>query len=327
MGVQRISLAPEFGDEGGGDTTVTRRISILLPTDTAATIRPVLDRLSRQSLPDHVEIVVVIPHAEAGLLNHEGVTIAPVNSIYPLCLARAAGVRVAAGEYVFIGETHSFPRAGMFERILAAHEGGATVVVPSFENENPGGLVSWAGFLNGYASWTCWRKTGELVSAPLFNVSYRRSFLLDLGELLGSVLLTGEDMSRRVSAVNGKVIFEPGARIGHVNITRARDWLPQRVLAGRSIASVRSAHWGVGRRYAYAVASPLIPLVLMSRHWRGITGTRHENRVSQSVLPVLALGMFFQAWGEMLGYLLGESADAVRRYDEYEVRQLEYGEM
>lgn len=303
---------------------MTARISIILPTDTAATIRPVLDHLRSQALGHDVELVVVIPHAEARLLDQDEVTIVPVNSIYPLSQARAAGVHAAASEFVFMGETHSFPRAGMFKAIVAAHEDGATIVVPALENENPSGLVSWAGFLSGYASWALGRERGELEGAPLFNVSYRKSFLLGFGESLDRVLLIREDIRQRVAAANGKMFFEPAAKIGHVNITRARDWIPQRVVAGRTIGSVRSASWATGRRVAYALAFPLIPMVLMRKHWRGIARTIRQHRVPRAVLPVLLLGMLFQAWGEMLGYLLGGSPDASRRYDEYEVRQLVY---
>lgn len=306
---------------------MTARISIILPTDTAATIRPVLDHLRAQALGHDVELVVVIPNTEAGMLDDNEVTIVPVKSIYPLSQARAAGVHAASSQFVFMGETHSFPRVGMFRAIAAAHEDGATIVVPALENENPGGLVSWAGFLSGYASWARGRERGEIDSAPLFNVSYSKSFLLDFGESLDRVLLIREDIRRRVAAANGTIFFEPAAAIGHVNISRARDWLSQRVVAGRTIGSVRSAHWASGRRLAYAIAFPLIPVVLLRKHWRGISRTLRGNRVSHAVLPVLAFGMFFQAWGEMLGYLLGESADAVRRYDEYEVRQLEYAQM
>jgi hypothetical protein len=302
---------------------VTPLITIILPTDTADRIRPVLDHLGEQSLDHRVEILVVITRAEAHHLERPGVTILPVDSVYPLSSARAVGVRAAAGQYVFMGETHSFPRAGMFTAIAGAHETGATIVVPALENENPDGLVSWACFLSGYASWTGWRERGVLETAPLFNVSYLRSFLLSSGDSLGRLLLVRENISRSVAEANGTIFFEPSARIGHVNIARPREWLAQRIVAGRTIGSVRSLSWSGKRKLAFGLAFPLIPFVLLRKHWRGITRTIRGNGVSPLVVPAMMLGMFFQAWGEMLGYLLGESASAVRRYDEYEVRQLD----
>ncbi len=303
---------------------MTPRISIVLPADNAARIRPVLDHLRQQSLGHSVQIVVVIPHAEATLLDAGEVTIVPVDSSYPLNRARAVAIHAAAGRFVFMGETHSFPRPGMFDAISAAHESGAMVVVPALENENPDGLASWAGFLGGYASWTRGRKNGVLDSAPLFNVSYSKSFLVSLGELLDTVMLSREDIKRSVANAGGSIVFEPAAQVGHINIARARDLLSQRVVAGRTIASLRSASWTHRRRLVYGFAFPLIPLVLMRKHRRGIARTIRENRVSFAVLPLVALGMYFQAWGEMLGYVLGKSAAAVRRYDEYEIRLLDF---
>ncbi len=305
---------------------MTPLISIILPADTAATIAPVLEYLRLQSPGERIEIVVVIPQIEAHLLDPAEVTIVPVTSIYPLNHARVEAVRAAAGTYVFMGETHSFPRPGMFDAMLTAHGGGATIVVPMLENENPTGLISWAGFLSGYASWTRGRERGELTSAPLFNVSYKKSFLLSFGESLHSVMLIREDISRRVAEAGGTIFFEPAAKIGHVNISRPRDWLSQRIAAGRTIGSVRSVSWPIGRRLAYGLAFLLIPLVLMRKHRRGIARTIREYQLSYSVLPVMALGMYFQAWGEMSGYLLGHSPGASRRYDEYEVRQLNFAD-
>jgi hypothetical protein len=298
-------------------------ISIVLPTDTWERINPVLSHLERLSLPSSVEIVVVIPADEALRLDRSNTTVVSVESVYPLSSARAAGVRAATGDYVFMGETHSFPREGMFDAILAAHERSAIIVVPALENENPGGLVSWACFLTGYASWTGWRKRGVLSSAPLFNVSYRKSFLLASGEDLDRHLLIREDIRKSVENAKGMIFFEPSARVGHVNIARVGDWLAQRIVAGRTIGSVRSSSWRTSRRLLFAAASPLIPVVLLQKHWRGITETIRHHRISPAVIAVIAVGMYFQAWGEMLGYLVGESPDSVRRYDQYEMRQLD----
>lgn len=300
-------------------------ISIVIPTDSWETVQPVLRCLERAGAGDRIEIVIVIPENQSGSVPvGRNVRLATVPSIYPLASARAAGVRAATAPYVFMGETHSFPRPGMFAAIIEEHERGATIVVPMFENENPDGLVSWAGFINGYAPWTAWRKGGEAGYAPLFNASYRRDFLTAWGKGLDTALLSGEDMMRKVRSANGYASFEPRARIGHVNIARLKHWLPQRIVAGRVIASIRSARWPLWRRLAYALAAPLIPLVLLARHWRGISGTIRSHAVGPAVLPVLGLGMFFQAVGEMAGYAAGQGIDAGRRYDEYEIRQLTF---
>lgn len=337
MGVQRIPLAAERKDArrscsprvtGGTQPGSAAEISIVLPTDTIATITPVLECLSILALGKRVEVVVVLPASESAAaldMNAQlAVRIHEVQSLYPLSAARAAGIRAATAPYVFTGETHSFPRPGMFEALLQAHAAGNAAVVPILENANPDGVVSWAGFLNGYAEWTEGARAGEIDYAPLFNVSYDRSFLVGLGAELEHTLSSGGDMMGRLRAAGCRVWLEPRARIEHWNIVHMRNWLPQRLVAGRVIASLRSRHWPIHRRVAFALASPLIPLVLLARIRKGIARSIRQKRVPLRVVPTIALGMLIQAAGEMAGYAAGVSARASRRYDEYEVRQLSY---
>jgi hypothetical protein len=304
---------------------MTANIAIVLPTDTVETITAVVDCV-RKVAGELVEIVVVLPEAEATSAvqfeESSGARVILVPSIYPLSQSRAAGVRAASTPYVFIGETHTFPRAGMFEVLLDKHAAGWAVAVPAFENENPDSTVSWAGFLNGYAAWTPGRAAGELNYAPLFNVSYRRSFLLGIGKDLDYALTTGEDMINRLRAAKCGVWFEPAARIGHVNMSFLGPWLKQRLVAGRVIASIRSESWLLTRRIAFAVGSPFIPLVLYARIRAGTTRVRRQHDLSVRVPICIVLGMVMQSVGELIGYAFGPSATAARRYDEFEVGQV-----
>lgn len=313
---------------GGTRPASAAEISIVLPTDTIARITPVLDSLRDLALGERLEIVVVLPAGESATAHEMNtkpvVRIHEVSSVYPLSSARAAGIRAATAPFVFIGETHSFPRPGMFEALLQTHADGNAVVVPIFENANPDLVVSWAGFLNGYAEWTEGANAGEITYAPLFNVSYDRSFLVGLGADLEHTLTAGGDMMGRIRGAGYSVWMEPRARIEHWNIELMRDWLPQRLAAGRVIASLRSRRWPIHRRIAFALASPLIPLVLLARIRKGIARSIRHNRAPLRVLPTIALGMLVQAAGEMAGYAAGVSAKASRRYDEYEVRQLSF---
>lgn len=302
---------------------MSAEISIVLPADTVETIAPVVGSLQRLGAGNVLEIVVVVPEMEsrdvAARLGDVKVAIVP--SVYPLSRARAAGVRAASAPFVFIGETHSFPRPGMLDVLLRAHREGWCVTVPVFENENPDSLVSWAAFLSGYAAWTAGIPAGELNHAPLFNVSYRRDFLLGLGDDLEHTLTTGEDMMGRLRAAACGVWLEPVAKIGHVNMTFAGAWLKQRLAAGRVIASIRSRRWSRFRRLSFALGAPLIPLVLLARIRHGVMRAIRSGQVSPAVLPVLATGMIAQSLGELVGYAAGGSAGSARSYDEYEVRQ------
>jgi hypothetical protein len=298
-------------------------ISIVLPTDSSHRIQPVIVSIRSALVARSLEVIVVCPHAAAADFNDD-VKVVAIPDLYPLSAARAAGIREASASYVFIGETHSFPRPGMFDALVASHKTGATVAIPAFENENPATLVSWAGFINGYAPWSTGRNGGGLNHAPLFNASYDRGFLVEMGGNLESILTSGEDMMARLTSNQRRVSFEPRAVIGHVNISQLKPWLLQRIVAGRVIASVRSSAWSSLRRLAYTLGAPLIPVVLMNRHRRSIARTIRSNSVSAALWPVLCLGMFFQAFGESLGYALGRDAESEHRYDAFEIEQMDY---
>lgn len=304
------------------------RMSIVLATDSWATILPVIRRLEEQTIRDEIEIVLVLPSAEAETVDVENlreftqVRLVGVESIIPLGPARAAGVRAATAPLVFIGETHSFPHPDMVRVLVDAHESGWTVIVPAFHNANPDGAPSWAGFLAGYAAWTDGLPAGEIRNAPLFNVSYRRSFLLDLGDGLARVLTEGEDMMAALRERGGRIWFEPEARVDHANLSFLGPLLHQRFIAGRVIAGARGAGWAWPRRLAYALGSPLIPIVLLARHRRGIARTIRQWRPPSGTLPVLILGSILEAAGEMLGYAHGEGSTTRARYDALEVHRL-----
>lgn len=303
-------------------------MSVVLVADDWARILPVLDRLEKQTIKDGIEIVLVLPLEEAGkveapaLREHGTIRLVGVESVLPLGSARAEGVRAATAPFVFIGETHSFPHPGMAQTLIAAHAAGWGVVVPAFYNANPDGAPSWAGFLAGYAAWTDGVPAGEIESAPLFNVSYRKPFLMGLGDRLPHLLTEGEQMATELRAGGQRICFEPAAGIDHANISFLSSLLRQRFLAGRVIAGGRSASWTRPRRLAYALGSPLIPIVLLGRYRSGIWRTIRRRRPPASTLPVLVLGSIVEAAGEMLGYACGVGSPARARYDALEVQRL-----
>ncbi|HYN80130.1 MAG TPA: hypothetical protein VES88_01400 [Gemmatimonadaceae bacterium] len=304
-------------------------MSVVLATDTWNTILPVINRLNDLTTRRQLEIVLVMPASQSKTIGAERLTdfasvrIVDVDSSIPLGAARASGVRAATAPLVFIGETHSYPCSGMIEALTEAHEAGWGVVVPSFANANPDGAVSWAGFLAGYASWTDGKPAEELHSAPILNVSYRLTFLLNLGDRLEQALSEGEDMMAELRRAGERVRFEPAARIEHANISFLAPLLHQRFLAGRVIAGTRSARWSAFRRLGYALASPLIPAVLLVRHRDGISRAIRRERPPSGAAAVLVLCSVLQAAGEMVGYALGVPESVRKRYDDYEIRRLE----
>ncbi len=301
-------------------------MAIVLAADSQATILPAIERLKQ--LDDALEIILVLPSSEARGAEELGsaarIRVVEVESVFPLAAARAAGIRAAASSLVFIGETHAFPLRGMFETLIAAHESGCTAAVPAFENANPDGAVSWAGFLTGYASWTAGIPPQDLAKAPTVNVSYRRSFLVGLGRDLEYALSSGGDMGARLRKAGHRIRFEPAARIEHANNSFLAPWMSQRFVAGRVIGGTRSVAWTRSRRLAHAITSPVIPAVLIGRSRGGILRTIRLSRPPPGFLPLMILGSALQAAGEMVSYIAGSSASANARFDDFEIRLLAY---
>jgi hypothetical protein len=306
-------------------------VSVVLPTDTWETIRPVVERLRRQTSPGRIEVILVVPSERtAGLerMSRDGlgrVVVVEVGDIVPLARARAAGVRAATAPLVFLGETHSYPHPGWAEAIVAAAErDGASVIVSGFRNANPNGVLSCAGFLSDYGGWTDDRAGGEIAGVPIFNSVYRRSVLLALGDRLEAGLGHGDELIVLLRQNGHRAVFEPRAKLDHLNIARAAPWIVERLTTGWLIGGNRAERWGFPRRLAYAAASPLIAVVLASRVLPFASRSAAERPAPAGTRLVMLFGAGLKAIGEAAGYLLGPSRRAEVRADELEVHKLAY---
>jgi hypothetical protein len=306
-------------------------MSVVLPTDTFETIRPVLDRLLRQTVKHQLEVVLVAPSAEAvnaALAYREqfaGLQIVTMRSIRPLGRARAAGARAAKAPLVFIGETHAYPHRRFAEMMIRAHAGPWAAVTPAFLNGNdPKGAFSWSAFLIHYGRWAEGLPAGEIAEAPSHDVVFKREMLLELGDKLETAFDFGDEMPIWMRTRGHRVYFEPAGRIDHVNVSRPNAWARERFVLGAVIAALRARGWSKARRLAYVGGAVLIPVVLMWRIVPGVRRTIQHLRLPWTTLPLIVLGLVMQAAGELAGYA-GVSVDAAEReMHDYEVNRLAY---
>jgi hypothetical protein len=306
------------------------RMSYVLVTDGFETIRSVVDRLREQTVRGQLELVLVAPSEEAvatGGGEFEGfgsVRVVPVDAPLALGDARAAGVRAASAPVVFIGETHSFPHDRLAEALLEAHDGSWAVVVPGFGNVNPDDVLSWAGFLSDYGAWVAELPAGEMDYAPIYNASYRRSVLLELGDALGSALSQGDEMLIALREGEHRIYFEPAARIDHLNLSRPTAYVRERYGSGVLIAGERARRWPWRRRLLYLAGAPLLPAVYLSRVVSGVRTVRRSTRLPLGTSAAVLLGCVAKAAGEMTGYALGPRPAAEPRMAEYELHKAAY---
>ena len=307
----------------------TPELSVVLATDTYATIRPVVDRFRRQTIRNRIELVLIAPSADkvSGVMAHRDEFAAiqivedPVADLAP---ARAAGIRAASAPYVFVGETHSYPHPEFAEALVRRLSESWTAVAPAFGNANPNGPRSWAGFLSDYGRWVDGTEAGEVTEFPIYNVGVRRDALMTLGDRLAPALAHGDEWSVAFHAAGHRASLEPGARLDHVNVAPLGHWIRERILAGLLIANHRAGRWSLGRRIVYLCGSPLLPLVFIARVLPGVRRTVNAKRLPVSVLFWIGIGMSIKSLGEMAGYAGWPVEAAEKAMHEYEVHKLKY---
>jgi hypothetical protein len=307
------------------------QLSVILPTDTWATIRPVVERLRRQTIADRIEVVFVTPDPDAltdattGLEGLSSFRVVRVPTLVPLWKARAAGVRAARAPLIVLGETHAYAHPTWAGALVGAHAGSRPIVVPAFGNANPDGALSWAAYLSDYGAWGEGLERGEIRRWPGQNSAYSRAALLELGDGLEAALSRGDALWTALRAGGHGAWFEPDARIDHLNVARPLSWVAERFLAGLLIAGGRASGWLPARRLAYAAAAPLIPAVLT---WRTLSGWRRavqRQRVPFLTLPAMLAGNAVQAIGETVGYVRGRAGTgAEEAMTRFEIRKVDY---
>ena len=273
------------------------RMSVVLVTDRYETIRGVVRRFGAQTVAGELEVVLVAPSSAGLTADPEDVApfhghrLVEVDDIYPLWLARAAGVRVSTAPIVTVGETHALPRSDWAATVLAAFDAGRAAVVPGFTNGNPDGAISWSNLIVDYGRWSRALPAGEVGASPAYNAIFSRPILEALGERLDALYSPGFDAAGAVRAQGHAVWFQPSAVLYHINVSRRWAWIRERVVVSRVQAAERSRGWGRGRRLAYMGGSPLIVPLLMRRVWPGLRAARGGEELPRLTFACLIVGL------------------------------------
>jgi len=304
-------------------------MSYVLVTDHYRTIRRVAERLAAQTAKDRIEVVVVAPKGHdlgldrSVLKGFAAFKTVLIDSIWPMSIARAAGVRATTAPVIFIGETHSFPHAGFCAALIEAQSAPWDVVVPGLCNGNPESPFSWAAFLMDYGGWLNQLPGGAIGGGPTWNVGYRRDLIRGMDRMLDSVLSHGDEMAVALRARGSRTFFVPAAQLDHVNVESIGAWFEQRFLTGVLVGASRKKRWSGSKRMLYVCASPLIPAVIFSRIFRPVR-VAFAKGLPPGTLPAIVVGTVVRTLGEVVGYVRGASAGSQPRMDEYELYKLKF---
>jgi myo-inositol 2-dehydrogenase/D-chiro-inositol 1-dehydrogenase len=292
-------------------------------------IRRTVGYLRQQTISTRMEIVVVCPSlGELGLTpsDSEGFhefQVVEIGTITSIGSANAAGVRAAKSPIVVLCEDHAFPDQSWAEELVRAHRVPCVVVGPAVYNANPGTMVSWADCLIGYGPWLQPIPAMPPTHLPGHNSSYKRAILLMYGSRLEAMLeaetILHWDLSRR----GGQLVLEPRARLAHTNFALWGMWTRVQFHAGRMFGATRAGSWPRWKRWIYALASPLIPMVRLSRTWTHARRLNEAHHFLPKVLPALVWGLLIDGLGQMVGYSLGVGLSR-EKLCEYEFERVRY---
>ena len=237
-------------------------LSVILTTDSLATVEKILACLRAQSRADRVELLFVAPaNAEPGGDD------AHCSGVRGRCawsrwrtwrLSRSQGRgesgRPARPSFCSGGGTRASPTASYLEALIDAHARPWAAVGPSVRNANPGSTISWACLLLDYGRWVELAKSGPIPDVPGYSSAYKRALLLRHGGR-GRAAHELEQLSSAPTATQGHDYLEGSmTRVNHLNVSRFRWAAVEHFESGRAFAATRALGWSPPRRLVYAAA-------------------------------------------------------------------------
>lgn len=307
------------------DRPTKPKLAVTVAADDYAAIRRLVDHLRAQDVRDQLELVVAAPSRSdfrlPDLPEFARASVVEVESLDPLPAARAAAIHATTAPFVFVAETHTLPRPGWASATIAAHEGGAAVVVPGIGNGNPSDAISWACLILDYGRWLAWGSPREVDEVPGYNTSYQRETLLGLGERLNELIEQDSGLAAELKRRGERVCLEPRACVDHLNISRRLHWVRDCFLVGRVLATTRIERWPALQRLVYFAGSPLIPLVLLWRLRRIWPQVREHTRAPLATVPAFFAVSAAMAAGEMSGYVVPAGPTELRRMTDNEINR------
>ena len=284
---------------------------VLFTPDNFETVRKTVSHVARDSGAGSVELLIGCAEPEA--LHIDAAAVAGLHSVRAIRCdmisgsgkARALAVQEARAPVVAFGEDHCFPQPGWTNALLRSHRESYAAVGPVVMNANPEGLVSWADLLMGYGPWLAPGGSKEMDHLAGHNSSYKRDALLPLADELPMFMEAESTLHWRLRKEGHRLFQQSDARVAHTNFARWGTWLPVSYHAGRVFAAVRASEWSVGRRIAFAIGSPFIPLVRLVRHIRQAVAAGLPTGLIVRIAPVLLVGLTVNAAGQGVGCVLG----------------------
>lgn len=306
--------------------------AVLNMFDEFSSIRRTISALSRQTIREQMEVIVVAPKSAAEKVDRSALEVfgahqvIAVNELTTGARGWAAGIEQARAALVVLSEDHSYPPPMWAKALIDAHaEADYFAVGPAMRNANPDTRSSWANFLLSFIEWYDPAAPTLVETAPGHNTCYRKEMLLaDYGSNLEKWLNPERVMHADAHSRGRKLLLDSRTYTAHVNISDPCSYLLMSYAGGRVFGAARAINWGLGRRLFYALLFGLVPVIRLKRIIASLN-TPDKRRKARffPTLPLIIPGLFCHAFGEAVGYLAGEG-NIAPIYGKYELMRRDY---
>ncbi len=212
------------------------------------------------------------------------------------------GIQQARGEIVATTTAHFVPEKDWIPQILKAHEKAFAGIGGAIENEAGGGVVSRAIYFCRYSAYMLPFEERRVKDFAADNASYKRA-VLEKYEAERRNGFWEAAIHEQMIADGHELSLNPGIVVRHHKSFSFAGFMEQRFFHGRQYGTDRAKHFSTMRRLAYAVMSPLIPFIYLSRMTRRVMDRKKNITLYLSALPVITAFLVSWSAGELLGYL------------------------
>ena len=296
-------------------------------------IRASLRRLQAQTVVDQVELLLVTTHDLVDSVDQTMLTpfgsyqMVAIDSLEYVGQAFAAGFAAARAPYVAMAEDHCLVEAEWAEAFIKAHQSGHyAVVAPRMEIGNPETAISRANFLICFLEWYAPDGADVIHAGPGHNSCYNKQIIMEHFSDLDAVFTMEYAYQREIASRGEKIMIEPHARILHWTNSTLPAYTSHAYHGGRVYGASRviAEKWGWGKRIAFSVASPLIPLVRIKRIVEHLNTPEKKQSVQLArTMPAILWGLLCHTTGEVIGYLAGEGT-SVHESAKFELRRRDF---
>jgi hypothetical protein len=242
---------------------------VLITPDRYERLRPTLQCLSRQTIRNRIELIIVAPALprfhpdELELSKFWKFRLVEVGTIRSTGEPRAAGALMASAPVVAFGEDHCWPEPEWAEALLEAHRRPYGGVGATLLNGNPDSLSSWASFLLNFGPCVERDASAGADYIPTHNSSFKTDLLRAYGDRLGSALEIEGLLQQELIADGHPLFLQAKARAAHINVSKFSLLVWEQYWGARFFwgSRVHWQKWSAPRRCLWALATPaLIPL-------------------------------------------------------------------